>query len=76
MLLLTLISFLVVPAAIAADDKPTIALIKWGDLNTVALAEKGVLDMLEAHGYINEDERNRLNQGHSLRRRKHQIHLW
>ncbi len=65
-LLIALISFLVVPAAIAADDKPTIALIKWGDLNTVALAEKGVLDMLEAHGYINEDELNRLNKGHSF----------
>ena len=65
-LLIALISFLVVPAAIAADDKPTIALIKWGDLNTAALAEKGVLDMLEAHGYINEDELNRLNKGHSF----------
>ncbi len=50
----------------ADDDKPTIALLKWGDLNTVALAEKGVLDMLQAYGYINEDERAIVNEERSL----------
>lgn len=57
-LLLTLLSLLLSSTATALDDnKPTIALMKWGDLNTVALAEKGVLDMLQAYGYINDDER-------------------
>ncbi|MCY3779276.1 MAG: ABC transporter substrate binding protein [Chloroflexi bacterium] len=48
------------------DDKPTVAFLKWGDLNTVALAEKGVLDMLQAYGFINEEERALISQEKSF----------
>ncbi len=66
-LLLIMISLLLTPSAMAQDDgKPTIAFMKWGDLNTVALAEKGVLDMLEAYGYINAEERALIKQERSF----------
>ncbi len=66
-LLLAFVMFMVTPLAIAQDqDKPTIALLKYGTLNTVALAEKGVLDMLAAYDYINEGERASLDQGRSI----------
>ena len=66
-LLLAFVMFMVTPLAIAQDqDKPTIALFKYGTLNTVALAEKGVLDMLAAYDYINEGERASLDQGRSI----------
>ena len=66
-LLLTLLSFLGFPASLAQEEnRPTIALLKWGDLNTVALAEKGVLDTLEAYGFINAEERALLNDERSI----------
>ena len=66
-LLLALLSFLGFPASLAQEEnRPTIALLKWGDLNTVALAEKGVVDTLEAYGYINAEERALLNDERSI----------
>ncbi len=66
-LLLTLIGLLIAPVAIAqADDKPTIAWMKWGDSSNVALAEKAILDVLEVYGFINADERALLNDERSI----------
>ena len=66
-LLLTLLGLLVAPVAIAqADDKPTIAWMKWGDSSNVALAEKAILDMLEVYGFINADERALLDDERSI----------
>ena len=67
LLLLILITALLLPLANAQDGgKPKIAFLKWGDLNTVDLAEKGVLDMLQAYGYINADERDRISREESF----------
>lgn len=66
-LILMLVSLTVAPSTMAqANDKPTIAFLKWGDLNTVALAEKGVLDMLQAYGFINDAERALIIQEQSF----------
>ena len=67
LLLLCLSTALLLPLAKAQDgDKPKIAFLKWGDLNTVDLAEKGVLDMLQAYGYINAAERERISREESF----------
>ena len=67
-LLLTLISLLLSPTAIAqGDGKPTIAWLKWGDSSNVALAEKAIKDMLQAYGFINAEERALLDDERSIR---------
>ena len=66
-LLLTLISLLLSPTAIAqGDGKPTIAWLKWGDSSNVALAEKAIKDMLQAYGFINAEERALLDDERSI----------
>ena len=66
LLLLTLISVLSLPPTLAQDEKPTVAFLKWGDSRNVALAEKAILDMLGAYGFINDDERALLDQERSI----------
>ena len=66
LLLLTLISLLSLPPTLAQDEKPTVAFLKWGDSRNVALAEKAILDMLGAYGFINDDERALLDQERSI----------
>ncbi len=53
-------------AALAADDVPTLAFLRFGVNPTFALADSGVLDMLQAYGYINDDERAQLDGGSDL----------
>ncbi len=66
-LLLTLTSLIIAPAAIAQNnDNPTIAWLKWGDSRNVALAEKAILDMLEVYGFITADERAMLDDERSI----------
>ena len=66
-LLLTLISLLFSATAIAqGDGKPTIAWLKWGDSSNVALAEKAIKDMLQAYGFINDEERALLDDERSI----------
>ena len=66
-LMLTLVSLLGAPPAIAqGDDKPTVAFLKWGDSSNVSLAEKAMLDMLEAYGFINAAERALLDDEQSI----------
>lgn len=66
-LLLALISMSFASATFAQDDdKATVAFLKWGDSSNVALAEKAILDMLQAYGFINEEERALLNEERSI----------
>ena len=66
-LLVIATSLLFAPASMAQDDdKPTVAFLKWGDSSNVALAEKAILDMLQAYGFINEEERALLNEERSI----------
>ena len=63
--LLTLFAMmlLLAPAALAQDGgNPTVAILRFGDAGGVDISstETGVLDMLEAYGYISEDERAEL----------------
>ena len=67
LLCLAFLWLLLAPVASAQDkDKPTIAWLKWGDSRNVALAEKAILDMLEAYGLINAEERAALDEERSI----------
>lgn len=67
LILLALLALIAVPTLQAADsDVPTVAILRFGPLATFALSEKGTLDMLEAHGYIDADERAVLNDRQDL----------
>ncbi len=64
---LAMIWLLVGPAALAQDDSiATVAFLKWGDSSNVALAEKAILDMLQAYEFINADERALLDDERSI----------
>ena len=55
------------PAALAQDDgKPTIAILRYGGTSLTALAEKGILDMFEAYGMVNAEERAVLDKAEDL----------
>jgi putative ABC transport system substrate-binding protein len=56
LLLFVLVSMLIVPSAMAQDENPTIAIIRFGPLRPFELSEKGTIDMLLAYGLVNEDE--------------------
>ena len=67
LLFLILLALLLPSFAHAQDpDKPTVALLKWGDSSNVALAEKAILDMLQVYGFINEAERALLDAERSI----------
>ena len=67
LLLVIIVSLVIVPASIGqGDEKPTVAFLKWGDSRNVALAEKAILDMLQAYGFINEEERALLDDERSI----------
>lgn len=61
-----LIAALLLAAPAQADDKPTIAILRYGGTTLTALAEKGILDMLETYGLVNADERARLDAAEDL----------
>ena len=65
-LLATLLAVLALPSAIAQDDTPTIAILRYGGTSLMSLAEKGLLDMFEAYGMINADERAVLDEAQDL----------
>ena len=48
------------------DDIPTIAILSFGYHSNVNLSVKGTLDMLQAYGYINQEERAVLDQRQDL----------
>ena len=67
-ILLVLVFALLLPgAALADDDAPTLAFLRFGVNPIFALADAGVLDTLQAYGYINADERAQLDGGGDLR---------
>ncbi len=67
LLLLITLSLLVTPGALAQDDdKPTVAILRFGRTPLIDLAKRGVLDMLEAYRLINAEERTLLNAEEDL----------
>ena len=58
LLLIAILALSVSPALRAQDDsKPTIAILSLGYHSNIKLSVKGTLDMLQAYGYINQEER-------------------
>ena len=67
LLLLVLALMLLLPGAALADDEvPTLAFLRFGEDPVFALTDAGVLDMLQAYGYIDADERAQLDGGSDL----------
>ena len=54
------------PALAQDDGKPTIAILRYGGTSLTALAEKGILDMFEAYGLVNAEERAILDEAEDL----------
>lgn len=55
------------PASLAQDgDAPTIAFLRYGPMDTQDLTEKAILDMLQAHGFLNDEERGLLDERRDL----------
>lgn len=65
-LLLVLFGLLLSPTALAVDDVPTLAYLRFGNSPDFQLTDKAVLDMLEAYGYLNPEERAALQGGNDL----------
>lgn len=66
LLLLVWLCLLVGPTALAVDDVPTLAYLRFGDTPDFQLTDKAVLDMLEAYGYVSPEERATLQGGNDL----------
>ncbi len=69
-LCLALVSLmLLMPGVGMADDNaaPTLAFLRFGQSASFALTDMAVLDMLQAYGYINGEERATLEAGNDLR---------
>ena len=58
--------FVAAPALAQDAEKPTIAILRYGGTALTALAEKGILDMFEAYGLINPEERAVLDEAKDL----------
>lgn len=54
------------PALAHDDDKPTIGILRYGGTSLMTLAEKGILDMLQAYELINAEERAVLDESEDL----------
>ncbi|MDE2853432.1 MAG: ABC transporter substrate-binding protein [Chloroflexota bacterium] len=65
-LLIAILALSISPALAQDDEKPTIAILSFGYHSNVNLSVKGTLDMLQAYGYINQDERAVLDQQQDL----------
>ncbi len=66
-ILVALLAMLSPAAALADDEKPTVAFLRFGQSPAFALTDKGVLDVLGAYGFISEEERLVLYGGGDLR---------
>ena len=53
-------------AAAADDDKPTIAFLRYAGAAPVAAATEGILDSLEAYGYLTSAERDAVTESYDL----------
>ncbi len=63
-----LVALLLAPMALAADgdEKPTVAFLRYAGTGPVAAATEGILDSLEAYGYLTSAERAALNESYDL----------
>lgn len=67
LLLACVLILLTGPLGLLADtDKPTVAFLRYGGTSLMSLAEKGILDMLEAYDLISAEERVALNLAEDL----------
>ncbi len=67
LLLLITLALLATPTALAQDaGNPTIAFLRYGGSSLISLSEKGILDMLQAYGMINAEERAVLDESEDL----------
>ncbi len=66
--ILVLVALLIMTggAAAADDEKPTIAFLRYAGTAPVAEATQGILDSLEAYGYLSSAERAALNESFDL----------
>ena len=65
--LFTLTVFMLLPgAALAADDAPSLAFLRFGVAPYFTLTDAAVLDTLQVYGYLSEDERAQLDGGSDL----------
>ena len=63
---LSLVLICLVPASLADDETPTIAFLRYAGTAPVAEATSGILDSLEAYGYLTSAERAALNESYDL----------
>ncbi len=62
-----LLALLLAPMALAeADDKPTLAFLRFGGSTLISIAESGILDMLELYDFISAEERAGLDESVDL----------
>ena len=61
-----LVCLLLIPLSLAEDDTPTIAFLRYAGTAPVAEATNGILDSLEAYGYLTSAERAALNESYDL----------
>ena len=66
MLLILVLALSVSPALAQDDDQPTIAFLRYAGTAPVSEATAGILDSLEAYGYLNSAERAALNESYDL----------
>lgn len=67
LLLIAILALSVSPALVAQEDEiPTIAILSFGYHSNIQLSVKGTLDMLQAYGYIDQEERALLDQRQDL----------
>lgn len=64
--LLLLLALLLPAATLASDDVPTIAFLRYGVSPYYRLTDNGVLDTLQAHGYLSESERATVDGGSDI----------
>ncbi|MCE2472176.1 MAG: ABC transporter substrate-binding protein [Anaerolineae bacterium] len=61
------LAMLMAAPGLAQDaENPTIAFLRYGGSSLISLSEKGILDMLQAYGMINEEERAVLDESEDL----------
>ncbi|MCY3947540.1 MAG: ABC transporter substrate binding protein [Anaerolineaceae bacterium] len=66
-LIVSILALLLSPTVRAKDDEiPTIAIMSFGYHSNINLSVKGTLDMLQAYGYIDQEERAVLDQRQDL----------
>ncbi len=63
---LCLLALLITPAALADDDKPTIAFLRYRATGTEDIAKPGIWDILQAHELISPSERELLDENLDL----------